>query len=353
MADEPFVVSRASRSITVLAAVAAAALALWVVGSIIEVLCLCFAGTLLGLFLHGVGIRVHRWTGVPRGVAVGAFCLILLGGAAIVVWLASPAVAAQIDQLTDAVPRALQTVTDPLQRFSWGRRLLERVRHPGEMIGGGETWSRAGGVISTMLGGIGSLLVIAFVGLFVAFDPRPYVRGILCLVPPSRRARAGEILAQLSRTLQMWMFGKLVAMAVVGVATGLGLALLGIPLALVLALLAAALTFIPNFGPVISAIPALLLAMGQGSMQVLWVAGLYLAIQTCESYVLTPLMQKRMTALPPALTLVAQVVMGALAGGLGLVVATPMTAAALVIVKEGYVRDVLGDAPRPEPASDP
>jgi predicted PurR-regulated permease PerM len=193
-------------------------------------------------------------------------------------------------------------------------------------------------VISKTLGSFGSAFVFVFVGLFTALDPDLYQRGILQLIPRARRARAREILGLIAHALQMWMVGKLASMAVVGIATWVGLALLKIPLALVLALLAAALTFVPNFGPVLSAVPAILLALLQGPTTALAVAGLYVGIQTVESYVLTPLVQKKTAALPPALTIAAQLLMSTLAGGLGLIVATPLTAAALVLVTEAYVR---------------
>ncbi|MDF3065003.1 MAG: hypothetical protein K0R38_604 [Polyangiaceae bacterium] len=337
-----------AKPVTVLATVAAIALGLWLLGSILDVLLLCFSGVLLGLFFHGAGRWIARRTGLPRPVAVGAFCVVLVGAAGVTAWLAAPSISSQLDELMTTLPRALDKAAEPLQRFSWARAVLERARHADGALARRETWSQAGGAISAALGGFGSLVVILFVGLFTAFDPDLYRRGFLRLMPTGRRARAGEILSLMAHTLQMWMVGKMASMALVGIATWVGLALLGIPLAVVLSLLAAVLTFIPNLGPILSVIPAILLALLQGSTTALWVAGLYVGIQTVESYVLTPLLQKKLVSLPPAVTLIAQVIMGTLAGGLGVIVATPLTAAGLVLIKEAYVRDVLGDDGRPD-----
>lgn len=339
-------------SVAALAAVVTIALGMWVLGSILDVLLLCFAGVLFGLFLHGPGAWMARISGLPTRAMVGTFCVLLLGLAALTAWLAAPSVATQIDELTTTLPRAFDKATEPLERHSWGRALLSRARHADEIVARDETWSQAGGAISSMLGSLGSFVVVVFVGLFTGFNPGLYRRGFLRLVPTGRGSRVGDILSLTAHTLRMWMVGKLTSMAVVGLGTWAGLALLEVPMALVLALLAAVLTFIPNFGPVLSAIPAILLAFLQGPTQALWVAGLYIGIQTVESYVLTPLMQKRLIALPPALTIVAQVVMGTLAGGLGIIIATPLTAAALVLVKEGYLKDFLGQNDRPETAGD-
>ena len=343
---------RTARSVGVLAAVATIGLVLWVLGSILAVLLLCFAGVLLGLFLHGTGAWLARKSGLPTPAMVGAFCVLLLGLAAVTVWLAAPSVATQIDELTTTLPRAFDKATEPLERHSWGRSLLDRARHADEIVARGEAWSQAGGAIFATLGGLGSLVVVVFIGLFTGFNLGLYRRGFLRLVPTRRRSRVGDILSLIAHTLRMWMVGKLASMAVVGLGTWVGLALFEVPMALVLALLAAVLTFVPNFGPVLSAIPAILLAFLQGPTQALWVAALYVGIQTVESYVLTPLLQKKLIALPPALTIVAQVVMGTLAGGLGVIVATPLTAAALVLVKEAYVRDLLGRDDRSQTAND-
>lgn len=118
--------------------------------------------------------------------------------------------------------------------------------------------------------------------------------------------------------------------------------MLGIPLILSLALLAALLDFIPNIGPVVSAIPAMLIAFTNSPMLAVEVGALYLAVQIVESYVLSPLVQKRAVSLPPALTLLAQVFIGSLFGPLGLILATPLTVVLLTFIKMVYVEDLLG-----------
>lgn len=130
-------------------------------------------------------------------------------------------------------------------------------------------------------------------------------------------------------------------MLFVGVATGLGLWVLQMPLILTLAILAAMLDFIPNIGPVISAVPAVLLASGSGAGHVLWVAGLYLTVQIVESYVLQPLVQQRAVSLPPAVNLLAQVLIGILFGWLGVILATPLTVVAITLIEMLYVEDAL------------
>jgi predicted PurR-regulated permease PerM len=161
------------------------------------------------------------------------------------------------------------------------------------------------------------------------------------LLPPARRSRAHELLSAIGHTLRWWLFGRAVGMTIVGIATTTGLWLLDVPLALVLGLIAAALDFVPYVGPILAAAPGILVALSGGMSHAIYVALLYLAIQLLEGYVLTPLIEQRSVRLPPALTIGAQVLLGVLVGALGVLFATPLTAALVVLIKGLYVEDTL------------
>jgi predicted PurR-regulated permease PerM len=191
---------------------------------------------------------------------------------------------------------------------------------------------------------LGSVLIFLFLGLYLAIDPDVYRRGLLRLVPLPKRPRVQDILDEIGHILGRWLVGRIFSMLVVGGITMLGLWLLQVPLPLALGLLAALGELVPNFGPLLAFIPALLLAFTDNSSHALGVLGLYLAVQGLESYVLTPLVERRAVSLPPALTITAQVLLGLLAGGLGLVLAAPLTATAMILVQRLYVEDVLHDA---------
>jgi predicted PurR-regulated permease PerM len=155
------------------------------------------------------------------------------------------------------------------------------------------------------------------------------------------------VLDKLGDTLGDWLTGKFISMTVVGVLTWLGLWLVGTPLPLVLALIAALFGFVPNIGPIVAAVPAILLTLANGTGGVLMVAGVYVVVQTLESYMITPLVQQQKVSLPPALVITAQVLLGVLFGLPGLALATPLAAATLTFVREVYVGDYLekGDLP--------
>lgn len=327
----------------VLAFLAGTVALVWLLGEAVDVLLLVFAGMLLGLCLSGSGEWMATRLRLPRRACVAAICLGLVGIAAAAIAAAAPAVSAQIDELNQSLPKAAKRAAAVLERYDWGRSIVDRFRHLDDILARNDTLTRAGGILSSTFGAVGGFLVFSFIALFVAFDPELYRSGFLRLIPIRVRSRAAEVLKKVARAIRMWMAGKLLAMLVVGLSTWLGLVLLGVPLSLTLALLAALLTFIPNFGPVLAAVPAILLGLLEGPTTAIHVAFLYVGVQTVESYVLTPLVQKKTVELPPAVGIVSQVFMGAVAGGLGVLLASPLAAAAMVLVKELYVRDVLGD----------
>ena len=132
-------------------------------------------------------------------------------------------------------------------------------------------------------------------------------------------------------------------MAAIATVTAAGLAVIGVPLAIALGVLAGLLNFIPYLGPMLSFAPALLLALPEGAMATLWTLGLYVFVQALESYLLSPMLAQRTVWLPPALTILAQVAAGLVFGWMGIVLAAPLTAVALVLVKMLYVEDILGE----------
>lgn len=197
---------------------------------------------------------------------------------------------------------------------------------------------------SSIVAAASGLIVVLAVGVYLAADPAWYLGGAVQLAPPGYRPRLEDALRRAGAALRWWLLAQLATMTVVGVATGLGLWWAGVPLALSLGLLALLLEIIPNFGPLLAALPALLLGWSQGGTTVLWVAAVFLVVQGLESYVVLPLAQQQAARLPPALSILAIVLFGLVAGLLGVLAAAPLTVAAIVLVKTLYVRDVLGDA---------
>lgn len=307
-----------------------------------EVFLLVFGGILFAVLLHGVAGWLHRKSGMNEKLALALAIVVPLALAALVGWLIAPSVGDQAGELAERLPAAFARLKQQLMQYEWVSRAWQSTDHLRELAPGGSSeMDYVSGFFSSTFGMLGNAVFILFVGLFLSLDPALYINGIVRLVPPARRPRTREVLGATGIVLRNWLIAKLAAMAVIGVLTTLGLMLLDIDLALVLGVIAALLSFIPNFGPIASVIPAALIGLVAGPDKALYVLLLYAAIQAVESYALTPYLQKRMVAMPPALLLTMQVLLGVLTGILGVIFATPLTAAAMVMVKKFYVEDVL------------
>jgi predicted PurR-regulated permease PerM len=181
---------------------------------------------------------------------------------------------------------------------------------------------------------------------------------MLALLPYKAEPKAREVLAKAGLTLGNWLKGQLFAMAVVAILTLIALSIIGIPMALALAIIAGLLNFIPNFGPLIAMIPAVLVGLMEGPRTALIVAATYIIIQTIESNFITPTVQNKLINMPPALILIGQLFMGALTGAWGIILATPVVALIIVIIKEVYLKEkkkpietVITDPQKPAPAA--
>ncbi len=269
--------------------------------------------------------------------------VVLLGLVGATVWFLLPNAAAQIEDLSQGLQRSVVQLHGRLTEYSWGQKLLAQAPGVMDLAQRANLLARVTGIFSSTFGVITNLVLVAFIGLYLAVEPRTYTRNLVRLFPKERRARLDEVLQTVGDTLRRWLVGRCLLMLVNGALTALGLWLLGIPMALTLGILAGLLNFVPNIGPIIAGVPAVLIGWSLGPMPALYVFLLYIGLQSADGYIFTPLVQRRTVSLGPALTISAQLLFGVLAGAMGVLLATPLTAAAVVLVRKLYLEDVLGD----------
>ena len=337
--------SFARRALIAAIAAAGVVLGLLFVWYTADLLMLVFAGVLVSILLRGFGRLLRRKTGIGRGPSLAIVTLALVALTAAGAWLITGRIGSQMGELWRKLPLAVENLLRYVGQFEWVRRAIDSLPSLGELLArrSGNVISRLTGVASTTVGAVINILVVAITGLYLAFQTDLYSRGIKHLLPFRYRERAGEVMRAIDNALWRWLGGRLGLMLINGGATAVGLWLLGVPLALTLGLLAGLLNFIPNFGPLVAAIPAVLIGLMQSPQQALYVALLYLAVQTADGYVLTPMVERRSVELPPVLTITSQLLLGSAFGLIGVMLATPLTAAAMILVKMLYVEDVLGD----------
>lgn len=321
-----------------------ASLAVLLVWRVANILLLIVAGVLLAVFLRGIARFLQRHTPLGRtsSFIIVTFGFVLLGIAGFIFYM--PLAADGIDRLASELPNTLQNLSERLSGYEWAQRLFARLPQTDAWsMFASNAFSQIAGIFSTALGALTGSLIILVTGLYLGAEPKVYINGFVRLFPKPRRRRVQEVLSALEYSLDWWLLGRIASMAVVGILTWLGLVLLEVPLALTLAILAGLLSFVPNVGPILSAVPAVLVGLAQSPSTALYVVGLYVAVQTVESYLITPLIQREAVLLPPALVLTMQLAFGLLFGFLGLLVATPLTVILVVLVKMLYLEDRLGE----------
>lgn len=324
----------------------------------IPVLLLIFAGTLFALALRFVSDALSRWTRIPALLSLTLVLVVTLASIAVGFVMAAPSLIEQFRDLGEGLEESLIEFEEWVRDSTTGQLMVGWVEGLGE---NGEEesdiWGQVAGVFTTTFAAVAGFFLTLIIGIFLAYNPRMYVSGFLRLIPMDCRRRAGEILECLGETLRWWMVGQLISMLVLAVSTWLMLWILGVPLAFILGLLTGLLTFIPYLGPLIALVPIMLIAFVESPALAVYVLAFYLVIQNLESNVLMPIIFQKTVHLPPVLTIIAQILLGAIFGFVGIVLATPLMAAGIVLVKMIYVQDVLGDSgeepvrevPTPEP----
>lgn len=309
-----------------------------------EVFLLIFAGILLACFLRGLGDLISRCTRLSPSWSLLIVVVGLLAVVGSAVWFFAPHAAAQVEDLSRGLRNSVTQLQVELRKYSWGQDLLEQAPGMMELAQRVNLVARVTGVFSSTVSLLANFVLVAFIGLYLAVAPEVYTSGVVRLFSEGWQPRIARLLQTLGRTLRRWLAGRAFLMLVNGALTMLGLWLLGIPMPITLGVLAGLLNFVPNIGPIVAGVPAVLIGWTVGPLPTLYVFLLYLALQSADGYIFTPLVQQRTVALAPALTISAQLLFGVLAGGMGLLLATPLLAAAVVIVRQLYLGETSDDA---------
>ena len=296
-------------------------------------LMLVLAGVLLAIYFiasaHLVQklIRSYKWS-----MAIAILVNILLFVAFF--WFVGARLETQVEELSNKLPQTIEHAKDQLNQSSVGRRVLSTLQSSGDAQ---KTTTIARKFFSSSFGLLSDIYIILLLALFFIASPSVYKKGFIHLMPPAAKDKAVEILDSIQKTLKNWILGKIAGFFFVTVFTAIALWMLGMPLILTLALIAGLLNLIPNFGPIIALIPAVLFALMEGGNMVLWIIILYTVIQIIQSAVTQPLIQQKMVKVPPAVVLFAQVAMGLISGFWGVLLATPVVVIIMKVVNKLYV----------------
>jgi predicted PurR-regulated permease PerM len=319
-----------SKRVAVTLALVVLALMLW---KMAPVFMLGFAGVVIAMVVRSAADPLSRRMHVNQTVSVAivftVFIVLIFGMA----YFFGKQISSQATELWEAIRMAVEKAREKLEAMPVGSWILDNAQ------GATDANSMTKVLLGTMtvFGGFADLVLVLFLSLYFAVDPRSYRNGFLLLMPAAARDKVGKAIDASGRALRNWLLGQGVSMLLVGVLTGIGLWLVGVPLAIPLAILSALLDFVPFVGPLLAAIPGILVAFSQGPEVAVYAALVYFGVQFLEGNMIMPLVQKWAVELPPVLGLLSIVAFGLVFGVMGVLFAMPLTVVAVVLVKRLWI----------------
>jgi predicted PurR-regulated permease PerM len=335
-----------TRHVLIVVGIVVLVLLVW---KIAPVLILFFAGVTFAVALragaHPIARRFH--IGETWAVAIVSLLVVLafVGGG----YFFGHQITQQTQELVSALRDAWEKLQAWVEKTPMGASMMDQVQTASSQTGDAMTKVAKG--TFTVFGAVADVALVIFLAVYLAADPRTYRNGFLLLLPPAARDDVGHALDSSAVNLRKWLLGQLVAMVVVGVVTGIGLWAIGVPLALPLAILSGILEFVPVVGPLVAAVPGVLIAFTQGPEVALYAALVYFGVQFIEGNFVMPLAQRWAVSLPPALSLIGIVGFGLLFGLAGVLFAMPLLVVAVTLVDTLYVERMSEELP--EPAAPP
>ena len=322
----------------------AVCISIFLVWQTVSSILVIFAGILFAAFLDVAARTIALVFRIKRVWRLTLVLLLLFGLSALgLIWGAGK-IPEQIHLLWEVMNAQLGVVQEHL--LSFGIDLLgpEAGRDLARwFFDTGRLFYNAQMVLGTATSFLTNTLIILFLGILFAFDPASHRESVVMLVTQSYRARTRAVLDEMGAVLRLWVIVQLIRIVLMTLCVWLALYLIGLPGPFILGFQAGLSNFIPYLGPIVAAIPIALVAMPFGVSVLIWAVVVYTIIQSIEGYVIGPLIQRQAVATPPAWTLVAILLLGALFGVLGIALAMPLVAIGRVAIIRFYVEGYLGD----------
>lgn len=302
------------------------------------VVLMAFGAIILAMLVRLGAQPFMRWLSVPEPFALaisGVLIVFIVGGAG---YLFGTPIVGEFQDVAHRVGAASGDIQTRLQESQVGRFVLDHVN--GSNVSVTDVLSGFLKISSTFLEAV---VIMVISGAYLAAQPRLYRDGLVWLFPPKSHARAAEIVDGIGEALRLWLLGQLLEMVLIGALTTVVVWMIGVPSPLALGLIAGVGEFIPYLGPLLAAIPAILVALTKSPEATLWTVVAYLIIHQIEGNLVAPLIQRRMVSIPPAVMLLGIVSITYLFGTVAIIFAAPIVVVIFAAVSLLYVRDTLGE----------
>ena len=312
------------------------ALLLW---KLADVLLLAFGAVLVAILLHAASDALVRYLRVPERWSLTLASLVIFALFLAIIALFGTQVRSQFSSVVERLPFALDNFSKHLGIGPVSDDLSEIVNN----APAGGMAARLAGIGGAILDGLADFILVVIAGLYIAAAPRLYEQGFVKLFPIRHHERVEGSLEASGKALRLWLTSQLIAMTCVAVLSAAAFWLIGLPSAIALGLIAGLADFIPFLGPILGALPAVLIAFSISGETALWTILAVIVIQQLEGNVIFPLVARSVISIPPALALFAILIGSVLFGTLGLIFGFPLAVVTYVLVKKLYVRETLGE----------
>jgi predicted PurR-regulated permease PerM len=314
------------------------ALLLFLLWLLFDVVLIVVGATLVAVLLRLGAEPLVRQFKIPQHLALtlsGFFIAGVIGGAA---YLFGSHIGSELQDVLQRANEAQKGIVANLQQSKFGNMLLSHV--VGANLSVTQILTR---VFTISANFVEALVITVLTGIYFAAQPSLYRSGLIKLFPRRWRANAAETVDDIGSALRLWLLGQLLQMLIVGLLSAFATWLIGLPSPLALGLIAGILEFIPYLGPILAAIPAILVATTKDFDAVIWTIVAYVIIHQTEGNLLVPIIQRHMVSIPPALILLGIVTISFVFGTVAMIFAAPIAVILFVLVKKLYVRDSLGE----------
>jgi predicted PurR-regulated permease PerM len=283
-----------------------------------------------------VGQRVPRW------VAILLIYALIIGAIVGVVMMVFPPLIEQAEQLWRSLPERLQQGQEWLIRMGILRQpitLRDAVQQAPAAADAGNLATTIFGYVRNVVGGLFGVVTILLLTFYMLVESRELFSFFVRLFPVRQRARVAAISRTVTQKVSAWLGGQLLLSIIIGSTSAIGLWAMGVPYFYVLALISAIGELIPMVGPILAAIPAILVAATVSPTLAIFVAIFFIAQQQVENALLVPKIMGRQVGLSAVNVIIALGVGGQLLGIIGAILSVPTAAIIQVLFDELVARD--------------